>query len=224
MSSGAKAGVQAPLIFLAALAAGISYVVSWAVPLPDWAAIAWKGAGVGLLATWASRQGTSADHRLLATVLVLGATADMVLELQFVAGAAIFALGHVVAIALYLRNRRAGVGLKDVALGAAFVAGTVALAFALASPDWAPPVAFYTLFLAAMAACAMMSRFPLAAAGALLFVLSDLLIFARMGLIANVGWADLAVWATYFAGQALIAWGVATALGGPGLDSGAARH
>ena len=219
-----KAGLKAPLIFVAALVAGISYVFSWAIPLPDWAAIAWKGAGVGLLATWASRQGTGTDHRLLATVLVLGATADMVLELHFMAGAAIFALGHVVAIPLYLRNRRSGVGARDVALSAAFLAGTVALAFHLASPDWAPAVAVYTLFLAAMAACALMSRFALAAAGALLFVLSDLLIFARMDLIANVGWADLAIWATYFGGQALIAWGVASALGVPRLDSGATRH
>jgi uncharacterized membrane protein YhhN len=187
-------------------------MVSWALPIPDWAAIAWKGMGVGLLATWASRQGSSTDHKLLAIVLTLGATADMVLELNFVAGAAIFALGHVLAIALYLRNRRPGVGARDAGLGAAFIAGTAVLAFTLASPDWAPPVAIYTLFLAAMAAAALASRFPLAAMGALLFVLSDLLIFARMGPLEGAVWADFAIWATYFAGQALIAWGVASKL------------
>lgn len=199
-------------LFLAALVAGTSYMVSWALPIPDWAAIAWKGMGVGLLATWASRQGSSTDHKLLAIVLTLGATADMVLELNFVAGAAIFALGHVLAIALYLRNRRPGVGARDAGLGAAFIAGTAVLAFTLASPDWAPPVAVYTLFLAAMAAAALASRFPLAAMGALLFVLSDLLIFARMGPLEGAVWADFAIWATYFAGQALIAWGVASKL------------
>jgi uncharacterized membrane protein YhhN len=204
--------VRALPLFLAALVAGTSYMVSWALPIPDWAAIAWKGMGVGLLATWASRQGSSTDHKLLAIVLTLGATADMVLELNFVAGAAIFALGHVLAIALYLRNRRLGVGARDAGLGAAFIAGTTALAFTLASPDWAPPVAVYTLFLAAMAAAALASRFPLAATGALLFVLSDLLIFARMGPLEGAVWADFAIWATYFAGQALIAWGVASKL------------
>ncbi|TPE58613.1 lysoplasmalogenase [Sandaracinobacter neustonicus] len=204
--------MKSPLLFVAALVAGISYIVSWALPLPDAAAIAWKGAGVGLLATWASRQGQTIDHKLLATVLVLGATADMMLEIHLIAGAAIFALGHVVAVVLYIRNRRAGTGVRDAALGALFAAGMMALAFHLASPDWAPAVAIYTLFLAVMAASAMASRFPLAAAGALLFLLSDLLIFARMGLIANLSWADLAVWATYFAGQALIAYGVATGL------------
>lgn len=224
MRADLNAGVKAPLIFMAALLAGFSYNFSWAIPLPDWAAIAWKGAGVGLLATWASRQGDGTDHRLLATVLVLGATADMVLELHFIAGAAVFALGHVAAILLYLRNRRPGAGARDVVLAAAFLAGTVALAFNLASPDWAPAVAFYTLFLALMTACALMSRFAVAAAGALLFLLSDLLIFARMDLIANLGWADLAIWATYFPGQALIAWGVGAAPGAPRLDSDAARH
>jgi MFS family permease len=54
-----------------------------------------------------------------------------------------------------------------VVLAAAFLAGTVALAFNLASPDWAPAVAFYTLFLALMPACALISRFAVAAAGAL---------------------------------------------------------
>lgn len=201
-------------LFVAALVAGTSYMASWALPIPDWAAIAWKGMGVGLLATWASRQGASTDHKLLALVLTLGATADMVLELNFVAGAAIFALGHVLAIALYLRNRRLGIGARDAALAAAFIAGTCAFAFTLASPDWAPPVAVYTLFLAGMAAAALASRFPLAATGALLFVASDLLIFARMGPLEGAPWADFAIWATYFAGQALIGWGVATALHG----------
>lgn len=204
--------MKSPFLFIAALVAGISYMASWTLPLPDAAAIAWKGAGVGLLATWASRQGRTTDHRLLATVLVLGATADMMLEINFIAGAAIFALGHVVAVVLYIRNRRAGTGVRDAALGAAFVAGMMALAFHLASADWAPPVAIYTLFLAAMTASALASRFAVAAVGALLFLLSDLLIFARMDLIANMGWADLAVWATYFAGQALIAFGVAKGL------------
>ncbi len=199
-------------LFLAALVAGTSYMISWALPIPDWAAIAWKGIGVGLLATWASRQGVSTDHKFLAMVLTLGATADMVLELNFIAGAAIFALGHVVAVALYLRNRRGGVGAKDVGLAAAFVVGATAFAFALPGPDWAPPVAVYTLFLASMAAAALASRFPLAAVGALLFVLSDLLIFARMGPLEGSTSADYAIWATYFAGQALIAWGVARGL------------
>lgn len=200
--------MKSPLLFLAALVAGISYMGSWALPIPDAAAIAWKGAGVGLLATWASRQGMTLDHKLLAIVLTLGATADMVLEVNFMAGAGIFALGHLVAVVLYIRNRRSGTGVRDASLGALFIAGNMALAFHLASADWAPPVALYTLFLAAMAATALASRFQLAAIGALLFLASDHLIFARMDSLSGARWADFTIWALYFGGQVLIAWGV----------------
>lgn len=219
--------MTSPWLLVAALVAGVSYMGSWALALPLAAAVAWKGAGVGLLGTWASRQGRTLDHKLLAIVLTLGAAADMVLEVNFRAGAAVFALGHVVAVPMYLRHRKPGAGWKDAALGLAFVAGNMALAFHLASADWAPAVAFYTLFLAAMAATALASRFALAGLGALLFLLSDHLIFARMDRLMEARWADFAIWATYFGGQALIAWGVATRLGtepGAELDSGASRH
>jgi uncharacterized membrane protein YhhN len=204
--------VKALPLFLAALVAGTSYMASWALPLPDWAAIAWKGMGVGLLATWASRQGSSLDHRLLAIVLTLGAAADMVLELNFVAGAAIFALGHVVAIILYYRNRMTNSPLWQRLL--AFVVGVFWLwgTVRLVPDDWQMPVAVYSLFLSGMLLMASASRFPLAVAGAALFVFSDGLIFARMGPLEGANWADFAIWATYFAGQALIAWGVASKL------------
>ncbi len=201
------------VLFLAALVAGFSFPLSWGIALPDWGPIAWKGAGVGLLAIWASNQGRTTDHRLLAAVLLLGATADMVLEVHFVLGAAVFALGHVVAIALYVRNRRAGLGARDGALAAMFVGGTILLASRLASPEMAAAVGFYTLFLAAMAATALFSRFALASAGALLFVVSDLLIFARMDSLSGAAWVSAVIWLSYFGGQALIAWGVASRIG-----------
>lgn len=141
-------------------------------------------------------------------MLALGATADMVLELDFVAGAAIFALGHVVASALYLRHRRPGLGPRDLALAGLYIGGVILLAARLASAEMAAAVAVYALFLAAMAAAALLSRFPLAAAGALLFVASDLLIFARMERLAGVAAISFAIWWLYFAGQALVARGV----------------
>ncbi|MGQ5702283.1 lysoplasmalogenase family protein [Sandaracinobacteroides sp. A072] len=213
------------MLYVAALVAGLSLPLGWGLGLPDWAAIAWKGAGVGLLAIWASRLGRSTDHRLLVLVLLLGSIADMVLELAFIAGAMIFALGHVVAITLYARHRRSGLGARDVALAGLFTGGAMLLAAHLASVDMAAPVAVYTLFLAAMAAMALLSRFPLAAAGALLFTLSDLLIFARMESLSGASWVGHAIWWLYFAGQALIARGVGTALGGAVvLDSGHVRR
>lgn len=197
-------------LFLVALLAGLSYPAGWGMDLPPAAAIAWKGAGVGLLAVWASRQGRTAGHRLLAAVLTLGAVADMVLELDFIVGAAIFAIGHVVAITLYLRNRRPTPFVRITV--PVLILGSVALAASLAPPEMSAPVAVYSLFLAAMAAAAGLSRFPLAATGAMLFLASDLLIFACMTTLAGLLWVDLAVWLLYFVGQALIAWGVASVL------------
>ena len=84
----------------------------------------------------------------------------------------------------------------------------------------APGVALYALFVAAMAAAAWTSRFPryLAGIGAMMFLASDLLIFARMGALAGVVWVGLAIWLLYYAGQLLIALGVARALRGMGVE------
>jgi hypothetical protein len=46
------------LLLVAAIVAGASYVGSWFLPLPQAASVAWKGAGVGLLALYADRKST----------------------------------------------------------------------------------------------------------------------------------------------------------------------
>jgi len=69
-------------------------------------------------------------------------------------------------------------------------------------------IALYAFGVSAMAACALMSRFRLAALGASMFVVSDLLIFARLGPLAGSVVPHLLVWPLYFIGQALIAWDV----------------
>ena len=78
----------------------------------------------------------------------------------------------------------------------------------------APGIALYATGLAAMAAMAWLSDFPrsLVSFGALLFAVSDLLIFARLGPLAGSIVPDLLVWPLYFGGQAMIAWGVARSL------------
>ena len=202
--------MKAPLLLIAALVAGFSHPIGWALDLPQALAIAWKGTGVGLLAVWASAQGASTDHRLLATVLALGAVADMVLEVHFIGGAAVFAVGHVVAITLYLRNRRkTPYAAITVPL---LIVASIATAMLYAPAEMRIAIGTYTLLLACMAASAGVSRFPAAAIGALLFLASDLLILARMTSLADAGWPSLAIWLLYFSGQALIAWGVASVL------------
>ena len=70
----------------------------------------------------------------------------------------------------------------------------------------APTVALYALALGGMAAAAWSSAFPRyrVGLGAVLFVASDLLIFARMGLLADSPLPSLLIWPLYYFGQFLI--------------------
>ncbi len=192
--------------FVAALVAGVAYmavVFGW---LDGPGAIVLKGAGVALLALWAATRARSVDGWLIAAVMALGATGDVLLEVAGLEiGAVSFLAGHVVAVILYRRNGAPWAGIAAAGLA-------VAAAAWLILPD--PGVALYALGLGAMAGGASGSRFPrgLVALGAWLFVLSDLLIFARSGMLADSIVPHLLVWPTYFGGQALIAWGVVTTL------------
>lgn len=199
-------------VLAAAVLAGVSYIAGWFLPIPDWANVAWKGAGVSLLALYAALNARGLDGWLLAVVLAFGALGDMLLETHgLIIGAFAFLAGHLTAIGLYLKNRRTGLGGADWAVAAGIVVSVTVAAYLL-PPERAGAglVALYAFGLATMAACAWISRFPraLVAAGALMFCVSDLLIFLRTGRpeldILPMG---LAVWGLYFAGQTLIAVG-----------------
>jgi uncharacterized membrane protein YhhN len=204
------------LLLLAAIAAGASYLASSGLALPSAAATAWKGAGVALLALYAATRARSADGWLLVAVMALGAAGDVLLEvIGLTRGALMFLAGHLVAIWLYWRNRRPGNGATDRLFAALLAPATVVIAWALpADRAMAPGVALYALGLSAMAAAAWLSRFPRqrVALGALMFLVSDLLIFARAGPLRGQVWASDAVWILYFGGQTLICIGVADAL------------
>ena len=199
---------------LASLAASVSYFFARDNPVPGLYLIAWKGAAVGLLAVYAARRAKSSDGWLLTAALALGALGDMVLELDLVAGGALFAFAHLVAIALFLRNPRERRTGSQWLLAVALLLGTplVAALMALPDPRW-PMAAGYAAIVGAMAASAWVSRFPRyrVGLGAVLFVVSDLLIFARESgqLPEAIGW--WLVWPLYYAGQLLIATGVVRA-------------
>ena len=74
----------------------------------------------------------------------------------------------------------------------------------------APGVAFYALGLSAMTGAAWTSSFPRyrVGLGAVMFAVSDLLIFARMGPLAASALPDLLIWPLYYFGQFLICTGV----------------
>jgi uncharacterized membrane protein YhhN len=195
---------------------GLSYPLLWD-HLPTGADIAVKGAGVGLLALAAFSWARDLDGRLLAALLALGAIGDMLLEISLAAGAGAFAAGHAAAILLYRRNRRAGSDQKDLAIAALILAAAVAMPFILLQGRAeAVPFTFYALLLGAMAASAWLSRFPrgLVAAGALLFLASDMLIAFRMA--SEVAGLGPPIWLLYYVGQLMIFLGVTSSPSGNG--------
>ena len=194
---------------------GLSYPLVWGLGWPDSLATAWKGAGVGLLALFAAVEARNLDGWLLAGLLGCGALGDVLLVGSMTSGALAFMLGHVVAIWLFLRNRRERLSVSQRALALVVMPAAALIAWSLpADRGQAPGVAVYALFVAAMAAAAWTSRFPryVTGMGAMMFLVSDLLILARMGPLEGAAWVGLAIWLLYYAGQLLIALGVRGAI------------
>ncbi|MFM2371171.1 MAG: hypothetical protein RIS85_893 [Pseudomonadota bacterium] len=196
---------------VASLVAGVSYWLAAKGQVPGLWLIAWKGAGVALLAAYAWAHHPSRNAHLIALVMALGALGDMVLEVNFTGGAVAFLLGHLAAITLYLRHRRPNpTGSQKAAAVTTLLAAPV-ISWQLTG---AGEVALYALGLGGMAAAAWLSSFPRyrVGVGAMMFVASDLLIFARMGPLAHSALPSLLIWPLYYFGQFLICTGVIGAL------------
>lgn len=204
------------LIWWAAILAGVSYMAAVLDQMHGPAIIIWKGLGVGLLALWAAMMANQRDGWLIALVLALGALGDVLLDAKGLEmGALAFAAGHFVAIYLYARNARQQRSLSQNLLALALVPGALIICVAMLYPAagwW--HAALYSAIVAAMAACAWISRFPRyrTGLGAIAFLISDLLIFARAGGHIAPVLASALIWPLYFGGQALIAHGVVTSL------------
>lgn len=195
----------------ASLAAGIAFWALKDANLPSMAVIALKGAGVAFLAIYALARAASLDGRTIALVMALGALGDMLLEIDFRLGALSFLIGHCVAIWLYRRNPRGDPTHSQVALALALLVATPVIAWSLPMDrSAAAPIAVYSLALGAMAASAWLSRFNRyrVGLGAVMFVASDLLIFARQGPLATSMLPGLSIWPLYYFGQLLICTGV----------------
>ena len=202
-------------LLVLSLAFGLSYPLAWGHGWPDSLTTPWKGAGVGLLALFAASEARNLDGWLLAGLLGFGALGDVLLVGSMTSGAIAFMIGHVIAIWLFLRNRRERLSVSQSALALLVIPASALIAWSLPTDrGQALGVTVYALFVAAMAASAWTSRFPryVTGMGAMMFLASDLLIFARMGPLEDAAWAGLAIWLLYYSGQLLIALGVRGAL------------
>ena len=200
---------------LASLAAAISFYFIKDSGLPGLYQMAWKGAGVALLALYAVQRHGGKDGRTIALVMAFGALGDVLIELSLYAGAIAFLFGHVIAITLYLRHRRVMLTPSQKAAAVVLLLATPLISFLLPTDRAAAPgVAVYALSLGGMAAAAWSSSFPRyrVGLGAVLFVASDLLIFARLGPLVDSVLPGLLIWPLYYFGQFLICTGVISAL------------
>ncbi len=203
-----------PWLF-ASLFFGLTFPLSWQLDLPDYLVIAWKMGGVALLVGYALRKHRTGEFLLVAGVLAFWAMGDGLLELDMIWGAVAFAIGHVIAIYLCVRHRRVHPVISQKMLAIAVLVLAPVIAFYLpADRAMGIQAAAYTVFVGSMAAAAWNSNFPRyrVGMGAMAFVASDLLIFARMGPLAESAWADLAIWVLYYGGVLMIAVGVVTTL------------
>ena len=194
---------------------GISYFFVKDSNIPGVFLIAWKGAGVGWLAVYALTRLHRLDGKIVGAIMALGAIGDMALEFDLVLGAGAFMIGHLVAILFYSRYRRHRLGFSQKMLAIIMVPLSVFIAWTLPSDrSEAIGVGIYCLSVAAMAAMAWTSRFSRyqVGAGAMMFLISDLLIFARMGPLETSVIPDLLVWPLYYFGQFMIATGIVRTL------------
>jgi uncharacterized membrane protein YhhN len=172
---------------------------------------------VGLLAVYLWLRHGSPDARLLAWAFAAAALGDMAFEIETdrLIGGLLFFAYHVMAMGVYLRNRRQQLVPTQKAAVALMLLLTPLLGWLLpADRGEAMNVALYALALGAMAASAWASVFPCyrVGAGAVLFLVSDLLLFAEMGPLQGHIVPQVLVWPIYYLGQLLIATGVAQTL------------
>ncbi|MEY4952396.1 MAG: hypothetical protein RL299_820 [Pseudomonadota bacterium] len=201
---------QRPWLLLS-LVAGISYFFVQNSQLPGLYLMAWKGAAVALLAVYAMVRHSGADSRQIAVVMAFGALGDVLIILQLEWGAISFLIGHLIAIHLYLRHRRAKLTLSQKAAAVCFLVLIPVISFLLpADRAAAPGVALYATGLGAMTAAAWTSTFSryTVGIGAVMFAVSDLFIFAEIGPLKGSAIPDLLIWPLYYFGQFLICTGV----------------
>lgn len=176
-----------------------------------------KGASVGLLALYVllrvPHDKRGVEGGLLVVALAMAAAGDVAIELWFEFGGALFAAAHCVAVALYLRHRHPRVSPSQKLTGLALLIVIPLVSYALSGQT---AIAIYAAFLGTMASAAWMSHYPRyrVGTGAVLFVVSDWLIFSKFGTFDLAPLPELLIWPLYYIGQVMIATGIVQCLRG----------
>lgn len=200
-----------PFLFIS-LVFGLSYPLHYFFNIPDLAIIAWKMAAVGCLALYALRNHHHGHFIILAIFLGFYALGDGLVEFYLELGGIAFGIGHIIAIYLFSRYRRPQLSPSQIALAFAIPIITPFVAWAIVeSPtESGLDAALYTFLLAVMAAMAWSSSFPRyrTGLGAILFIISDFLLFSRFKIGDDNMILNLSVWYSYYFGVFLIAIGI----------------
>lgn len=205
---------------LASLACALAYfyfgplsAIVETVYLAEMFQILLKGGACTFLAFYAIARFRGADAKLLALYLAICAAADMALVWSLEIGGGLFFVAHLAAISLYLRNKRQNLAPSQKLFTAVLLLFTPIICWLLSGRI---EIGLYGLALGGMAAGAWASRFPRyrVGLGAVLFVISDFLIFAGMGPLEGDDLAGTLVWPIYYSAQFLIATGVIRTLRG----------
>jgi hypothetical protein len=203
-----------PLVFVSILAALAFYYLRWQ-PWPEPYLLPVKGAAVGSLAVYLWLRHSSPDARLMAWAFGAAALGDMAIELNYMIGGLLYFTYQVMALGVYLRNRRPSLTPSQKwAVAALLILTPVIIWFLPTDRTHAVNIGLYALALGAMAAGAWASMFPRyrVGAGAVLFVLADMVMFAELGPLAGSPVPRILGWPLYYLGQLLIAVGVAQTL------------
>lgn len=182
--------------------------------LPKPLIVATKGLFSALLAisVFAARKGSASN--MVGAALAISAIGDMLLvTMGSAAGGLAFAAAHLLAGYAYAKNRRDynSAILWLFAIAVPLIA-VVSSYLALRGSDHNILMSLFPLISASMAALAILSRFPLwlSGLGAAIFVASDVLFLADLGILRHSGEWGFLTWASYAVGFAMVARGAAT--------------
>ncbi|RVQ69087.1 lysoplasmalogenase [Croceicoccus ponticola] len=205
-----------PWLFASLLVALAWWAFSDSDMVPGLYKMVWKAVPLALLAIYAFQRHLGTDGTILSGIMATAAMADAMSELHYLAAGTIMALSLFLAVWLYARNRRAMLATSQKLLAILLVITVPIIAwYLLPGVDGRQLVTGYGLLIGIMAAMAWTSRFSRyrVGAGAMLFVVSELVLFSISGpLMRDSSLDSTVVWPLYYAGQLLIATGVVSGL------------